>query len=45
MSNVILKNVTKIYDNGNKVIDDISLDIEDKEFVVLVGSLAENQLF
>ncbi|MDY6310740.1 MAG: sn-glycerol-3-phosphate ABC transporter ATP-binding protein UgpC [Cyanobacteriota bacterium] len=38
MSNVILKNVTKIYDNGNKVIDDISLDIEDKEFVVLVGS-------
>lgn len=38
MSNVILKNVTKIYDNKNKVINDISLDIKDKEFVVLVGA-------
>lgn len=38
MSKVVLKNVTKIYDNKNKVIDDVSLEIKDKEFVVLVGA-------
>lgn len=37
MSSVILKNVTKIYDK-KKVIDNISLEINDKEFVVLVGA-------
>ena len=37
MSNVILKNVTKIYDK-NTVINDIDLEIKDKEFVVLVGA-------
>lgn len=37
MSNVILKNVTKIYDK-KKVINDVSLEIKDKEFVVLVGA-------
>ncbi len=37
MSSVILKNVTKIYDK-KKVIDDVSLTINDKEFVVLVGA-------
>jgi len=37
MSNVVLKNVTKIYDK-KKVIDDVSLEISDKEFIVLVGS-------
>lgn len=37
MSNVILKNVTKIYDK-KKVIDNVSLEIKDKEFVVLVGA-------
>ena len=37
MSNVILKNVTKIYDK-KKVIDNVSLEINDKEFVVLVGA-------
>ena len=37
MSNVILKNVTKIYDK-KKVIDNIDLTINDKEFVVLVGA-------
>lgn len=37
MSSVVLKNVTKIYDK-NKVIDNVSLTIEDKEFVVLVGA-------
>ena len=37
MSNVVLKNVTKIYDT-KKVIDNINLTINDKEFVVLVGA-------
>ncbi len=37
MSNVILKNVTKIYDK-KKVIDNIDLTINDKEFIVLVGA-------
>ena len=38
MANVILENVTKIYDNQKKVIDNVSLEIKDKEFLVLVGS-------
>lgn len=38
MSNVILKNIKKIYDNKKTVINNISLEIKDKEFVVLVGA-------
>jgi len=37
MAEVILKNVTKIYDGGNKAVDDVNIEIHDKEFVVLVG--------
>ncbi len=37
MSSVVLKNVTKIYDK-KKVIDNIDLNINDKEFIVLVGA-------
>ncbi len=37
MAEVILKNVTKIYDGGNKAVDDVNISIHDKEFVVLVG--------
>ena len=37
MSEVILKNVCKIYDGGNKVVTDANFKVEDKEFVVLVG--------
>ena len=37
MSNVILKNVKKIYDK-KVVIDGVDLEIKDKEFVVLVGA-------
>ncbi len=36
MSNVILKNVKKIYDK-KVVIDGVNLEIKDKEFMVLVG--------
>ncbi|MBQ4122742.1 sn-glycerol-3-phosphate ABC transporter ATP-binding protein UgpC [bacterium] len=37
MAHVELKNVVKIYDK-KKIIDNISLEIKDKEFLVLVGS-------
>ena len=37
MSNVILKNVRKIYDK-KVIIDGINLEIKDKEFLVLVGA-------
>lgn len=38
MSKVVLKNITKKYDNNTTVIKNVSLDIEDKEFIVLVGA-------
>ncbi|MBR1424774.1 sn-glycerol-3-phosphate ABC transporter ATP-binding protein UgpC [bacterium] len=38
MSNVILKNVQKTYDNNKTVINNVNLEIRDKEFVVLVGA-------
>jgi len=38
MSNVTLKNLCKSYDGKKLVINDISLEIEDKEFIVLVGA-------
>lgn len=38
MSNVIIKNVIKTYDNKKNVINNVNLEIEDKEFVVLVGA-------
>jgi multiple sugar transport system ATP-binding protein len=37
MADVELKNITKIYDGSNEAVKDISIKIEDKEFVVLVG--------
>ena len=37
MAQVELKNITKKYDN-KVIIDNVSLDIKDKEFLVLVGS-------
>jgi multiple sugar transport system ATP-binding protein len=37
MAEVLLKNVSKIYDGGNKVVTDANFKVEDKEFVVLVG--------
>ncbi len=37
MSKVILKKVNKIYENNVKVVKDNSLEIFDKEFMVLVG--------
>lgn len=38
MSNVILKGVKKTYDNNKIVINNVDLEIKDKEFLVLVGA-------
>lgn len=37
MAEVVLKNITKIYDGRNKVVTAASFTVKDKEFVVLVG--------
>ncbi len=37
MARLQLKNVSKIYDDGFKAVDNLSLEINDGEFVVLVG--------
>lgn len=37
MAEVILNHVTKVYDAGKKVVDNVCVEINDKEFVVLVG--------
>ena len=38
MSEVLLKNLVKSYDGKKNIINNINLEIKDKEFVVLVGS-------
>ncbi len=37
MAGIILNNVTKVYPNGFKALEDFNLKIKDKEFLVLVG--------
>ncbi len=37
MATVVVKNISKVYDNRVVAVKNISLEIEDKEFVVLVG--------
>ncbi|MDY4610350.1 MAG: sn-glycerol-3-phosphate ABC transporter ATP-binding protein UgpC [Sphaerochaetaceae bacterium] len=37
MATVELKNICKIYDGGVKAVDNVNIDILDREFVVLVG--------
>lgn len=37
MAEVILKNVSKIYEGKNKAVDSFNLHIKDQEFIVLVG--------
>ncbi len=37
MATVELENINKVYENGYHAIHDLSLEIEDKEFLVLVG--------
>jgi len=37
MATVLLKNATKIYEGGNLAVKNVNVEINDKEFVVLVG--------
>ncbi len=37
MASLHLKNIYKVYPNGTKAVNDFSMDINDKEFVVFVG--------
>ncbi|HSD63495.1 MAG TPA: sn-glycerol-3-phosphate ABC transporter ATP-binding protein UgpC [Ignavibacteriaceae bacterium] len=37
MAEVVLKNVTKVYEGGQVAAKDINIEVHDKEFVVLVG--------
>ena len=37
MATVVLDDINKVYDNGFQAIYDLSLDIADSEFLVLVG--------
>ena len=37
MASLSLKGITKIYEGGVKAVDDFTLEIEDKEFVIFVG--------
>ena len=37
MAELTLKNISKVYDNQVRAVTDFSIDVADKEFVVLVG--------
>ncbi len=37
MAEVILKNISKVYDGGNLAVKDVNINVNDREFVVLVG--------
>ncbi len=37
MAQVVLKGVSKVYPNGVKAVDEVDLEIKDKEFLILVG--------
>ncbi|MGE5811241.1 MAG: ABC transporter ATP-binding protein, partial [Ignavibacteria bacterium] len=37
MADVVLKNISKVYEGGNVAAKDINIEVKDKEFVVLVG--------
>ncbi|HVO72389.1 MAG TPA: sn-glycerol-3-phosphate ABC transporter ATP-binding protein UgpC [Ignavibacteriaceae bacterium] len=37
MADVLLKNISKVYEGGNVAAKDINIEVKDKEFVVLVG--------
>lgn len=37
MASLELKNIYKVYPNGTKAVNDFSMEIEDKEFIVFVG--------
>ena len=37
MANVSLKHIYKVYPNGTKAVNDFTMEIEDKSFIVFVG--------
>lgn len=37
MAEVVLKNITKVYEGGTLAVKDVNIEVNDKEFVVLVG--------
>ena len=37
MASLKLEHIYKVYPNGTKAVNDFSLEIKDKEFIVLVG--------
>lgn len=37
MAGIKLINISKIYDDGTNAVDEVSFNIRDKEFLVLVG--------
>jgi multiple sugar transport system ATP-binding protein len=37
MATVVLENVTKVFDGGVVAVDDVTVDVADKEFMVVVG--------
>jgi multiple sugar transport system ATP-binding protein len=37
MATVVLENVTKVFDGGVVAVDDVTVDVADKEFMVIVG--------
>ncbi|MCD6343521.1 MAG: sn-glycerol-3-phosphate ABC transporter ATP-binding protein UgpC [Spirochaetaceae bacterium] len=37
MAEVLLKDITKVYDGGVKAVDKVNIEVSDQEFVVLVG--------
>lgn len=37
MAEVVLKNLSKIYEGGRYAVKDVTINVEDKEFIVLVG--------
>ena len=37
MANVVLETVSKRFPDGTEAVDDVSLEIKDREFLVLVG--------
>lgn len=37
MSNLLFKNLSKVYENGYKAVTDFNLEIKDNEFIVFVG--------
>lgn len=43
MADVKLNHIYKVYPNGTKAVNDFTMDIKDKEFIVFVGRrVAEN---